>query len=219
VWKNTVVNRRRVASAKGYTLSVNGLYQGNYEDHIDVIGDKKAGTTTSMLLNQPNKWSNVFNTLKSLINTTTLKVIHVIRNPYDNIATNIMYSFNTKRQFGNAKQSNETFGVDFNIIDRKIKGYFSHYQAIIDAKKTYNLDIIEIHGRDLISDPRGTLLKMCNDLRVNCSNNYLEICSNKVFKTESRTRYMIKWSNRHLELIQENIMKFSSLKGYSFDSM
>ena len=39
-------------------------------------------------------------------------------------------------------------------------------------RRIYNLDIIEIHGKDLIAnhDPKGTLLRLCNHVRANCSN-------------------------------------------------
>ena len=53
--------------------------------------------------------------------------------------------------------------------------------CFLDSKKKYNLDIIEIHY-DLISDPRGTLFKVCNSLEVTCSNNYMQICSKKYLK-------------------------------------
>ena len=62
-------------------------------------------------------------------------------------------------------------------------------------------------------------MKLCNYLGVTCPNDYLEICSNKIFKSVSRTRHMIKWSDRHINMIQQNIDKYSSLKGYNFDSM
>ena len=222
IWKNTrrtIFSGKRAEShdEKGYTLFVDGLYQGRYSDYIDVIGDKKAHVTTMMLLRKPDKWLDVFNTLNSL--TETLKVIHVIRNPYDNIATMILYTFNTKREVGDAKQSNLTYKVDSDTIEGQIKLYFLGYKAVIDARKAYNLDLIQIHGKDLISDPRGTLLKLCNDLGVACSNSYLDICSNKVFKTESRTRHKIMWTDRQLRMIQNNIERFSSLRGYNFDSM
>ena len=222
IWKNTrrtIISGKRAEShdEKGYTLFVDGLYQGRYSDYIDVIGDKKAHVTTMMLLRKPDKWLDVFNTLNSL--TETLKVIYVIRNPYDNIATMILYTFNTKHEVGDAKQSNQTYKVDSDTIEGQIKLYFLRYKAVIDARKAYNLDIIQIHGKDLISDPRGTLLKLCNDLGVACSNNYLDICSNKIFKTESRTRHKIMWTDRQLRMIQNNIERFSSLRGYNFDSM
>jgi len=225
VWRNarqTTNSGLRTESAdkKGYTLSVDGLYQGRYVDHIDVIGDKEGGTTTNLLLRSPDKWSYAFNIIKSLAGT--LKVVHVIRNPYDNIATSLCYRYIKGNNFGPIKKSNDTRRINSKmnstVVINKIEGYFSLFQAIVDAKKRYNLDVIEIHGRDLISDPRGTLVKLCNDLGVTCSDNYLEICSNKIFKTESKTRYMIQWTDDQLQKIQQNIEKFSSLKGYSFDS-
>ena len=222
IWKNartTVIHGMRAVSrdGKGYTLFVDGLYQGTYSDYIDVIGDKKAGVTTKLLLRKPDKWLDILNTLNSL--TETLKVVHVIRNPYDNIATMILYTFNTHREVGNAKQSNQTYEVDLDTTEEQIKLYFLWYKAVIDARKAYNLDVIQIHGKDLISDPRGTLLKLCRDLGVTCSNSYLDICSNKVFKSESRTRHKIMWTDRQLRMVQNNIERFSSLRDYNFDSM
>ena len=222
IWRNTrvtIINGKRAEKCdqKGYTLFVDGLYQGTYSGYINVIGDKKASVTTRLLRRKPDKWRSVFNTLNSL--TDNLKVIHVIRNPYDNIATMILYTFNSKSGVGDAKQSNQTYDVDSHTIAEQIKLYFLQYEAVIDARKTYEFDLIQIHGKDLISDPKGTLLKLCNDLGLACSDNYLEICSNKVFKTESRTRHKIKWTNNQLRMIQNNIERFSSLRDYNFDSM
>ena len=221
VWKNTrrsIIHGKRAESTdgKGYTLFVDGLYQGTYVDYIDVIGDKKAGMTTRMLANQPDKWANVFRTLTSLADN--LKVIHVIRNPYDNIATMILYLFNSKKEFGDTKRSNQTYEVDSDTIEGEIEHYFKLYQAIVGARKTYNLDIIQVHGNDLISNPRGTLLRLCNELEVTCSDSYLEICGNKIFKTVSRTRNKIKWTNKQLQMIQQNIERFSSLRNYNYNS-
>ena len=219
VWKNTmqtIINGHRAKHVKGYDLLVDGLYQGKYVDHIDVIGDKKGGGTVGLLLTQPKKWSGAYNILKSL--NVTLKVIQVFRNPYDIIATTVLFECN-KGVFASIKQSNKSRRVSPSLINLHINNYFLHHNAIVNAKKKYNLDLIEIHGKDLISDPRGTLLKLCNHLEVNCSNNYLEICSNKIFKTESRTRRLIKWTDEQIKKIQQNIDNYRNLKGYSFDSL
>ena len=50
-----------------------------------------------------------------------------------------------------------------------IRLYFLNHQAIVDVKKEYNLNVIEDHGKDLISNPRGTLINMCHGLGVTCS--------------------------------------------------
>ena len=224
LWVNTRKDlknglRAKSTEAKGYNLFVDGLYEGSYVDHIDVIGDKKGGITTKLLTTKPDKWSHVYDILKSL--NVTIKVIFVIRNPYDNIGTSLFYeqnSYKAVNKFGGIKQSNNTYNFDPTIIQKSIKSYFLYHQGIANTKKKYNLDVIEIHVRDLISDPRGTLLNICDNLGVICSESYLEICSNKIFKTESKTRHLVKWTDEQLTMIQQDIEKYSCLKGYNFYS-
>ena len=206
----------RSLNEKGYTLFVDGLHQGKYVDYIDVIGDKRGDCTIEMFINRPNDWSSVYGILQSL--NVTLKVIHVIRNPYDNIAS-LLFMFESLTLVGDIKQSNKTHTFNSDRVLDWIRLYFQLHEGIVKAKKKYNLDIIEIHGKDLISDPKGTLLKLCNQLGVACSDDYLEMCSKKTYKTESRTRYLVKWTDEQLELIQQNIKKYSCLKGYTFDFM
>ena len=217
--KETIINDGvRTKSIKGYTLLVDGLYQGKYVDHIDVIGDKKGYATATLLADQPQKWLASFNIIKSL--ELPMKVIHVIRNPYDNIATSALFMYKQKGEsFGEMKQSKKTFKVKSNIIDYEIHMFFALFKQIVYAKEKYNLDIIEIHSHELISDPSGTLFKVCNSLEVTCSNNYLEICSKKTFKNISKTRHLIQWTDGQLKTVQWNIDKYSSLKDYNFDSV
>ena len=223
LWKNTrqeLVSGHRAKSTnyKGYTLSVDGLYQGKYVDHIDVIGDKKGRTTTDLLAYHPESWLKSFNVLKSF--NLPIKVVHVIRNPYDNIATALWYnSIHQGKTFGSIKQSNKTLKVDPSKAHRFTQHYFDLHKAIVDAKTTYNLDVIEIHGKDLIADPKSTILKICNNVGVTCSDDYLEICSNKIYKKESRTRLLVEWTEEQLKMIQDNIDKYSNLESYDFNSM
>ena len=211
--------RAKSTDGKGYNLFVDGLYEGRYMDHIDVIGDKKGGITTKLLATEPDKWSHVYDVLRSL--NVTIKVIFVIRNPYDNIGTSLFYGLDSPvhlNKFGGVKESNNTYNFSSSTIQKIIDRYFLYHQTIADAKKKYHLNIIEIHVKDLISDPRGTLLNICNSLGVTCSDNYLDICSSKIFKTESRTRHLIRWSDEQLTMIQQNIEKYKCLKGYNFYS-
>ena len=222
LWNNsrqTIISGLRAKSTKykGYTLFVDGLYQGKYVDHIDVIGDKKGGTTSDLLAHNHERWLQSFNIVKSL--NLSMKVINVIRNPYDNIATMAMYRATGKTKFGKLKQSNETFKVKSKIIKYYINFYFDLHKATESAIKTYNLDVIEIHGRDFILNPKGTLLKLCSSLGVTCYDNYLKICNDNIYKRESRTRHMLEWTEEQLNSIQRNIDEHSNLKGYNFYSI
>ena len=76
--------------SKGYTLAIDGLYQGSYASHIDVIGDNIGGSTIALFLSNPAQFESHLNKLRSLLNLP-IKVFQVIRNPYDNIATKSLY--------------------------------------------------------------------------------------------------------------------------------
>ena len=222
LWRNTKETlvkglRAKSKNYKGYTLFLDGLYQGKYVDHIDVIGDKKGGVTARLLAFYPKKWLNGFNILKSF--NLPIKVVYVIRNPYDNIATALLYTTNPNHSVGKLKQSNKSIAENDTLVKNHIRYHFLLHKAIVDAMTTYNLDVIEIHGKDLISDPKGTLLRICRHVGVICSDNYLEICKSKIFSSGSKTRFMIKWTDEQLQIIQDNINQFSNLDSYSFDSV
>ena len=205
------------ALRKGYTLAIDGLYQGTFVQPIQVIGDKSGGKTTALFLTNPLKWEQVFFKLKSMLNIP-IKVIHVIRNPYDNIATSLLYK-SKGIKVSRVKQSNKSYKVDESILKHYIDKYFDFYQAIQNLKYKYNLNLLEIHGKDLIENPKTTILSMCNFLGLSCSNNYLETCSSKLFKTESKTRYKVAWTKEMISDVQDSIVNFKSLERYhSFDS-
>ena len=225
LWKNSIQSsnsglrtEEQKALVKGYTLSIDGLYQGTFVPPVQVIGDKNGGQTTLMFLDDPSKWERLFFKLKSMLNNIPIKVIHVIRNPYDNIATEILYKSGGPKKTTKTKQYNITREIDLNKIKYYIDRYFTMFQAIQQMKSNYDLNYLEVHGKDLIENPKTILLSMCEFLGVSCSDDYLEICSNKMFKTESKTRYNLKWTNELLSDVQESIMKFDNLKRYSFNS-
>ena len=225
LWKNSfhsstlgLRTKKERALVKGYTLSIDGLYQGTFMPPIQVIGDKNGGQTTLMFVDDPSKWEQLFFKLKSMLSNISIKVIHVIRNPYDNIATKVLYMSGATKKATTVKRDNETLVVDVDKLKYCVDEYFTMFQAIEQMKSNYNLDYLEVHGKDLIENPKAVILNMCQFLGVSCPDDYLEICSNKLFKTESKTRYNLRWTNESLSDIQGSIMKFDNLKRYSFNS-
>ena len=205
------------ALKKGYSLSIDSLYQGTYVPPIQVIGDKNGGKTTALFFTKPLNWEQVFLKLKSVL-SIPIKVIHVVRNPYDNIATSVIYR-SKGLKIRTVKQSNQSVEVDVSVLEHHINKYFDFFQAIQNVRNKYNLNLLEVHGKDLIENPKSTILSMCDFLGVLCSDSYLETCSSKLFKTESKTRYKIVWTKQLISAVQDYIMKFNSLRRYySFDS-
>ena len=228
LWKNSYESchgrglRTEEADSKGYSLAIKGLYQGIYLSHIDVIGDKSGGSSAKLLKVLPKQWEAVYKKLQSEVGIP-FKAIHVIRNPYDNIASTILYALSNRESrnvtITELKAGNkDDFEISLAIMKHKIIEYFAVYRAIEDAKKRYNLDVLEIHGIDFITQPRKIIREMFEFLNVTCSDHFLEVCVEQVYAKESKTRYKIKWGSKHLPIIQENIQKFSNLQRYNFDS-
>ena len=201
---------------KGYTLAVDGLYQGNYHSYIDVIGDKHGGKTTKLFLGNPVLFQSHFNKLRTLIKLP-IKVIHVIRNPYDNIATIAIYiHLNQQRtEVAEIKNSTKILNVSSTLINDTINYYFYLYKASEVMRQQFNLDTMYVHGKDLIANTKATVRKICDFLQVLCSDDYLNIVSRKFFKKESKTRYKVIWTNDHILKVKEHIMNFNSLAQYS----
>ena len=206
------------ALLKGYTLAIDGLYQGTFVPPIQVIGDKNGGQTTLMFIDKPSRWKTAFLKLQSFLKNIPIKVIHVIRNPYDNIATKALYKSSGVKKVTKVKHSNKSREVDVSLLKHCVNEYFDMFEAIQQIKHKYDLNYLEVHGKDLIANPKANILKMCDFLGISCSDNYLDICSGKLFKTESKTRYKLTWTKELISAVQDSIMNYDNLMRYSFDS-
>ena len=207
-------------SKKGYSLSVGGSWQGSYQSYINVIGDKHGGKIAKEFMGNPELFQSHLNKLRSLIKMP-IKVIHVIRNPYDNIATIALYRhFDQSRiNISATRKSNKTISIKAVILEKAISYYFKLFQVSESMRHQFNLDIMDVHGKDLITNPTVIVNKMCDFLRVSCSNNYLNTVGRKIFSSESKTRYKVAWTDEQLSEIRENILKYNTLRRYSdFDS-
>lgn len=217
IWSKsfTQVNTSLKDPSKGYRLALDGLYQGSYKGHIDVIGDKMGGSTIAFFLSEPTRFKSHVNKLRSMLNIP-IKVFHIIRNPFDNIATkslHVAFNFHYSR-FAAVKKHNTTVKISHKIIDRQIGKYFQFYKASNVVKRIFQMDMMEIHSRDLITNPKTVISNVCNFLKLHCSDTYLSVVSNKVFLTESKTRYNIEWKDDQILLVKEHIQRFETLQRY-----
>ena len=88
LWENSVKmstdSKKRRAKDNYFYFSyfVPGLWQGKYDDHISVMGDKKCGGTTRGLSVDKMRFTDLLHKI-----ATPIKFIHIVRNPFDTIAT------------------------------------------------------------------------------------------------------------------------------------
>lgn len=75
---------------KNYSLHVDYPWQGKYDRHISVIGDKAGGTTAAAYIKSPKEFVQDYTRLKEIVDIP-VKSVFVVRNPFDIISTRVLY--------------------------------------------------------------------------------------------------------------------------------
>ena len=160
---------------KGYTLEVPGWYQGTYEGGMTIIGDKAGGMTAQVYRQSQENFISID---QQLCSTTMIPVhaIHVVRNPFDNIATMLLYNEHVKRT------SNETHKYrNFEALSKRIRAYFVQVGSVLSMIEQAGLNDITVHHSNFVANPKGTMRRLCNSLSVTCSERYLHMVAEQTF--------------------------------------
>ena len=177
-----------------YSYHIPNQWQGRFED-LQVIGDTKAGKSTYRLDRNPV----LLDRLRDSIGRADLKVIHITRNPFDNISTSMLRS---GRTFGNS-----------------IELYFDRCKALSTVRKRLNNDeLLTLRQEDIINNPRLALESTCRFLNVEIIPGYVDDCVKVVYQSPSQTRSKVEWSYELIELVQRKLNNYDFLTGYSFDN-
>lgn len=201
---------RQGVTKKGYSLEVPGWFQGTYEGGITVIGDKAGGMTAQVYRKNRAGFLSVYKQLQS---TTMVPVhaIHVIRNPYDNIATMLLYNEHVKNKV------NESFKYNnVEALNKQVRAYFSQVESVLSLIETIGLNVITIHHSDFIANPKATMRRLCNTFSLTCSERYLHAVAEHTYMTESHSRHLVTWTPELLNLVARNMAKYPLFKSYKF---
>ncbi|XP_065835358.1 uncharacterized protein [Oscarella lobularis] len=189
----------------GLFYHVPNQWNGRYNETIQVIGDKKAGST-SWFASSKLIWK-LHNVVK-----VPIRFLHVIRNPYDNIATIAIRSLNQGREF----LVNEKILDDEELLSRKINYYFHLVSKANQIRLRQNA--LDVHSIDLLLKPKMTLFRICNYLKIECSEKYLRDCASLLFKTPSQSRKNVKWTRTLIKEVEIKMRPYDFLRRYSFES-
>ncbi len=189
----------------GYDYNIPNQWNGRFRE-LKVIGDKKGGGSASILMRHPHLVSKLAETLQM-----PMRVIHVVRNPYDNIAT-------IKRR--EAERSDRDGGARDPIsIEEAIKLYFKFSETIYNIKKELPQNqICDLHHEDLITRPKETVASLCHFLGVEPTEEYLTDCASIVYSSPNKSRNSVNWTPEQIQIVADEIAKYPFLKGYTFDS-
>jgi hypothetical protein len=180
----------------GYTCHVATQWQGRFRK-LHVIGDKSGQGATLRLAARP--W------LRQQLDRRvgcSVKYIHVVRNPYDNIST--MHRRAQERQ----PQSE---------LEASISEYFSLCETVAHVRGQIDeADWLELRHEPFIDSPKAHLAGLCGFLDVTASRDYLDDCADVVFKAPHRSRFEVDWSPALIETVERQIERFPFLRGYAY---
>jgi len=178
----------------GYSYEAPGQFQGRSEG-IHVIGDKKAGRTTRRLGDDPSLLARLRDTVG-----VPLRMVHLVRNPYDNIATR-----HSRRPRSELRET----------IDR-------HF-ALCDAVGTIRGvarqgEILDVRHEDLIGDPAATLTRILAFVGLEPEPEYVRAAAAIVYSSPHRSRDAMEWSDDDRREVAERIARHEFLAGYSWET-
>ncbi len=187
----------------GYSYRVQGMWQGQYKT-IRVIGDKLAGNTTMILKKHPE----LLDKLRQKIGYP-MKIVHVIRNPYDTITTI------AKREFEKSDLSGD---LQADFLAPFIDKYFDRADVVRKLKDTGKYEICDLYHEELIKDSNSVLTKLLGFMEVSIPDDYILKCSEIIYEEPHKSRSDFDWPDDLIEKVKNNIGKYSFLRNYSFEN-
>lgn len=183
---------------QGYDYVVPNQWQGRFRS-LTVIGDKDGGRDTTRLAKNPA----LLETLERRLGLP-VRLIHVIRNPYDAVATV------AKRR----TQRGRTVSIE-GILDEADRA-LQTVARVIEASESNH--VVTIAHEDSIQRPRKVLAELCSHLGVEAGDDYLDDCASIVFPSARRTRSSVAWTPQLIDRVQnEMIGRYDFLARYSFE--
>lgn len=174
-----------------YKYTVPDSWQGRYVD-LKVIGDQEGRLTAERLADNPT----LIEQLQKL--GIQVRFIHVIRNPYDNIA-----SWSIRAHMS---------------VARGVQRYFDLCKAVEAVKACLPVEVVmDVRHEDMLVDIEGYLTQICSFLDLEVSDGYLHSCSQVAYQAPHRTRNLVHWTSQLCGVVREGIERFDFLHGYTYD--
>ena len=179
-----------------FVFDVPTQWQGRSR-RLQALGDKKAGGTGDLLRREP--W--LLERLAPLVKVD-VKFLHVIRNPFDNIAR-----IHLKRK------ANRERGLEW-----AIGRYFSLCDVVMRVKKSTSASsVLDVRHEGLVAQPMPVLRGVCEFLGVEAPEDYLGDCAKIVSQSPHKSRSNVTWSESLIEAVHAGCQRYPYLAGYSYE--
>ncbi len=185
------VTARRV---KPYSFAVAGQWQSRYQK-LRVIGHSKAGPSTGKLSRSPI----LLEELREVMAGVNVKIIQVIRNPYDPISYMMIRG---KRSFTNA-----------------IDHYFNYCNTLTTLREQLDeSNLLAVKYDVFVRNPQEQLGAICQFLGLEAEVEYLDACASILYASPERNRNMVAGDEKSIDIVQNKIDQVEFLAGYTFEN-
>jgi len=175
-----------------YTYAIPGQWQGRWTK-LRVIGDKKGAMSTRAIRARPELLDRVRTTMK-----VPLRVVHVTRNPFDNISTI-------------ASRAKRTLAEAADI-------YFELCETVADTRKRLDADeLLDVQHEQVILDPQATIRRLVQHVGLVAADDYVDACASTLFSAPRRTRENAPWTPELVDATTARLAPYDFLASYRYD--
>ncbi len=202
-------NARESAAAERpsgeFRYRVDDQWQGRFTQ-LRVVGDNQAEGATLRLRVAPQILARLQRTVR-----VPLRVIHIVRNPFDNITTMaIRAAQRAARMTGSSEQEPD--------LGRAFDRYRVLSEHVAGLREKLGESLHELRHEDFVADPRGRLAELCEFLGLDAEADYLDASAATVWGEPRQTRHNVPWSPDLRASVEQMIADTPHLAGYRFDS-
>lgn len=195
-----LIENSRASAGEGrregaYTYAVPGQWQGRHR-RLRLIGDKKGGRTSLLLARTPELLTRLRRTVR-----VPVRIIHVTRNPFDNIATMALHS---------------AAGGAVNLRP-DADHFFERCEAV--ARLEGDLAPGELYRtthEEFVADPRAGLEALVRWLGLDLEPDHMSACVATVRTNPHRSRHKVDWPPEIRRDVERRMRSCPFLAGYSF---
>ncbi len=233
-WESLEGERSGKYVNKGYSLDTSSPWHGKCDQFLEVIGDKRAGGTCEEYLNNPEEFERNYKDFMSTIQLP-IRVVHVVRNPYDLIATSLLYEVARLKNGGRVSGDNAKFVSKMKDRSRRTNFTFKYTNPILLENRVHSImrlaqavtnltrlfgeeNVLELHNCDVVADPVKNINQLCSFNNVECYSDYVKACVDKIFSRISQSRNYVTWPAHVVEIVERYKQKFPFFERYSLNS-
>lgn len=174
-----------------YAYRVPGQWQGRFE-RLRVIGDKRGGSVARCLAERPDFLART----RALVRMP-LRVLHVVRNPFDNIAAISIW--------------------EKMALDEAARFYFRHCDTTARLPDLCDpAELLALRHEDMLRDPAAALGALCEHLGLTVDAGWVASCRSIVFAAPTATRHKVVWPEALLAETEQRVRSYAHLAGYAF---